>query len=466
MTHSLPTTPAIDHADITAEQVVLGSLLIDPYVMPQVATFLSASDFYLPPHQVLFNVMEGLLARDAPTDFVLVFHELEQRGDVDAAGGYNYVAALPNEVPTSLHALRYANIVLRESVARQSGQVGEQLMLGLDTANLVDQLESAKQRLGKLQELVILQKTASSREEAWDRVMAGWRGERVEEDFIPTGLEDLDWALNGGMRRGHLIVLGGRPSLGKTACAVTILHHVVIRRSGRGILYSYEMSAEEINQRLTCIEGQILLSTLQNRLPDGPVQEKALHVGAKVRAAPVDIVSAAGWTIDDISNDVNERTQQGRMDLVAIDYLQLCRYRGSEKNRTAQAEYVSGRAKEIARRCDAPVLALSQLSREPEKRAGGDPELTDLRWGGTEQDADIVLMLSNDDDNWSSPRQVVKKRLDIRKNRHGKTGRVLVGFRGEYTQFVNLGTRHSEEPSVAPMRAAVLSVAGDDEVAF
>jgi replicative DNA helicase len=428
-----------------AEEAVLGSILINPEALFDVAPFLHAEDFYTVSHQQIWDVIITLHDRREPVDFLTVVEELARRGQLEQIGGSAYITSLINAVPTALHAEAYGRIVERTALRRRLiDAAGEIAKVAYEDASEVDEVidraESAlfnvtQRRLTK--ELVPIKEVIS---EYYDRIqyLYDHRGEMIG---VPTGFIDLDRLL-GGLQKSDLVIVAGRPGTGKTSFLLTIALNAARKFGQRIAVFSLEMSSEQLVQRLVSAETGIDSQRL--RLGDLKEEEWPLFVQATSRLADTRIF------IDDTPSisALQLRTKCRRLyaeygiDLVLVDYLQLMTGDARAENRVQEISYISRNLKALARELDVPILAAAQLSRAVEQRQDKRPILSDLRESGSiEQDSDVVMFIYRDDlYNPETERQNIAE-IHVAKHRNGPTGSVDLFFRSQLTQFANLMTR-------------------------
>jgi replicative DNA helicase len=435
--------------NIEAEEAVLGSLLIDPDATLRVATFLTSKDFYVQRHAWIYEAILSLHDRNEPADLVTLTDELERQGKLDAVGGAAFLTTLIHGTPTSFHAEFYGRIVERTAVLRRLIDVAGEIarMAYQDVENVSEVVDRAESLVFGVSERRVARDLVPIRhvlDQFYDRIeyLNAHQGEVIG---IPTGLGPLDRLL-GGFQRSDLIIVAGRPGMGKTSLALSIALQAARKWHKRIGVFSLEMSSEQVVQRLVSAETGIDSQRL--RLGQIAEQEWTTLVNA------TNILSETHVYIDDTPalSAMEMRTRARRLhaehglDMLMVDYLQLMRgdYRG-DANRVQEISYISRSLKSLARELNIPVVALSQLSRAVEARADKRPMLSDLRESGSiEQDADVVILLYRDDayDPESDKQNVAEIR--VAKHRSGPVGMVEAFFRKELTQFVDLEVRREK----------------------
>ncbi len=430
---------------LEAEQSVLGAILIDRDAVVEVAEFLRPQDFYRQANARIFAGILDLFERREPIDIVTVAEVLERDGDLEGVGGRAYLASLTSSTPTAVHAVQYARIVERKSVLRNLiAAAGKIAGIGYeDPAEIQEAIDRAESELFNVSSRRITAGFAPLKDllhAAYDRLdyLHAHRGEILG---VRSGFPDLD-QLTTGFQKSDLIILAARPSVGKTSLALNIAEHAAVRDKRSVGIFSLEMSKEQLVQRL--------LSSVANidadRLRTGFLEEMDF-----TRLAPaMNALSEAQLYIDDTPNisTMELRTKARRLqaeaglDLVVVDYLQLMQGSSSTKdaNRVQEVSEISRGLKGLARELDVPVIALSQLSRQPEMRNEKEPRLSDLRESGAiEQDADLVLFLwreaERQGDSHAAEQEEIK--LKLAKHRNGPTGEIALEFRKRQTRFVS-----------------------------
>ena len=430
---------------IEAEQSVLGAVLIDRDAMIEIAEFLRPEDFYRQAHGRIYAVMLDLSERREPIDIVTVSEALERSGDLETIGGRAYLGTLTNQTPTAVHAAQYARIVERKSLLRNLiGAAGKIAGIGYeDPAEVQEAIDRAESELFAVSQRRIgasFSPLKTLLHDAYDR-LDYLHAHRGEISGIRTGFGDLD-SLTTGLQKSDLVILAARPSVGKTSFALNIAEHAAVKDRKSVGIFSLEMSKEQLVLRL--------LSSVSNidsqRLRTGFLEELDF-----ARIAPaMNALSEAPIYIDDTPNitTMELRTKARRLqaeagvDLIIVDYLQLMQSSTTTRdaNRVQEVSEISRGLKALARELKIPVLALSQLSRQPEMRESKEPRLSDLRESGSiEQDADLVMFLWREkergSDDQATDGEVVK--LKLSKHRNGPTGEIDLWFKKAQTRFVS-----------------------------
>jgi replicative DNA helicase len=438
---------------LEAEQSVLGAILIDRETIIEIAEFLRPEDFYRQAHAKVYQAMLELFERREPVDLVTVAETLERNEDIEAIGGRSYLSTLSNQTPTAVHAVQYARIVERKAVLRNLiGAAGKIAGIGYeDPAEIQEAIDRAESELFQVSNRRITVGFAQLKEllhAAYDR-LDYLHAHRGELNGVASGFKDLD-ALTTGFQKSDLIVVAARPSVGKTSFALNVAEWAAVREKRSVGLFSLEMSKEQLVLRL--------LSSVANidstRLRTGFLEEMDF---ARIAPAMNDL-SEAQLYIDDTPNitSMELRTKARRLqaesglDLVIVDYLQLMQATTTNRdaNRVQEVSEISRGLKALARELSVPVIALSQLSRQPEMRESKEPRLSDLRESGAiEQDADLVIFLYREKDKPGEEEQTDGEVINVKlaKHRNGPTGDIQLWFRKSQTRFQSYaGQRYSE----------------------
>jgi replicative DNA helicase len=443
----------ITPANPEAEESVLGALLIDPDAVIRVASFLRADDFYREKNGWLYQAILDLHERRQPADFITVVDELERRNQLQETGGATYITTLINNTPTAVHVEHYAHIVERTATLRRLiGAAGNIAALAYEEADDLDELvDRAEQLIFGVSERRVRRDLTPVRQ-----IMHGVV-DRI--DFlhrhkggilgVPSGFSKIDKLL-GGFQKSDLIVLAARPGVGKTSLALNIAVNAAKRHAQRVAFFSMEMSNEQLVQRLLAAETGIN----QQRLRMGEIEDDEWQM--LVEAAGV--LSDTLLFIDDTPamSALELRTKARRLqaefglDLVIVDYLQLMRGEARSENRVQEISYITRSLKSLARELEAPLIAISQLSRAVESRSDHKPILSDLRESGSiEQDSDIVMFIYREELIKENTERKNIADIIVAKHRNGPTDTVPLYFDKELTRFADLElTRQALDPGI------------------
>lgn len=424
-----------------AERAVLGALLIDSEAIGEIASFLKPADFYRERHRVIYAARFDLYERHEPGDFVTLVDELRRRGQLDTVGGAAYLAELVNDVPTAAHVEYYAHIVERCALMRRLITAGGQIAaIGYENPADVDSaLDKAEQTLFDVSQRRVSQDFVTMREalRAYFETIEYLHEHRGETFGVPSGFHDLD-QMTGGLHASDLIIIAGRPGVGKTGFALSLVRNVAARVNATAAIFSLEMSAEQLVQRLLCMEAQVDSQRIRSGFIDEYEWRRISEAFGVLSDAPIFIDDTAGITIHDLRMKARRLKAEHDLKLLVVDYLQLMQGRGLE-NRVQEVSEISRSLKGLARDLDVPVIALSQLSRAVESRQDHRPMLSDLRESGSiEQDADIVMFIHREE--LYKPDTDRKNIADIilAKHRNGPVGQIPVRFFPSQTRFADL----------------------------
>ncbi|HEL1061740.1 TPA: replicative DNA helicase [Streptococcus equi subsp. zooepidemicus] len=431
--------------DIQAEQAVLGSIFINPEKIIEVAEYLKPDDFYKPAHRILFKAMLSISSNAEPIDVVTVKSVLESQDNLATIGGITYLLEVVNAVPTSVNAEHYAKIVAKKAQLRSiidslSDSIGNAYDENMDIDEIIAKTERS-----------LIEVSQSSNKSSFRPIhdVLAENYQKIEERSnnntqitgIATGFYDFD-KLTTGLHADQLIILAARPAMGKTAFALNIAQNVATKSNKAVAVFSLEMGAESLVERMLASEGTIKSHHIRTGQLTAEDWQRLIYAQGELAEAPIFIDDTAGVKITDIRARARRLSQEtDGLGLIVIDYLQLIQGSRSD-NRQQEVSEISRQLKIIAKELKVPVIALSQLSRSVEQRQDKRPIMSDLRESGSiEQDADIVAFLYRDDyytDKSDDQPESNLTELIIKKNRHGSLGTVNLYFHKEYTKFSSL----------------------------
>ena len=423
-----------------AERGVLGSMLIEPEAIPQALTVLRPEDFYRDANRAIYEAMLTLFERSEPIDLVTLSEELRKSGRLDAVGGIAYLTSLAAGVPTAAHVERYAQMVRDRSLARQVIRAGTEIVSrGYDPQLPADELlDEAEAKIFQIAQDRGTKGYAALKDvllQAIGKLNTIYR-EGGGVTGVPTGFARLD-ELTAGLQPADLIIVAARPSMGKTAFALNLARNAAMQ-GVPVVIFSLEMSREQLAMRLVCSEGFINQNNLRTgRMSEAEWKNFALAVD-RLSAAPIFIDDTPSLTALDLRARARRLKAEHHIGLVLLDYLQLMESRTRTENRQQEISAISRSLKALARELEVPVVALSQLSRAVESREHKQPMLSDLRESGAiEQDADVVAFIYRDDyyNQELPPEKQNIAEINVAKQRNGPTGKVYLHFQKEYGRF-------------------------------
>ena len=429
--------------DINAEQSVLGGMMLSKDAIADVVESLRGNDFYRPAHQTIFDVVLDLYGRGEPVDAVTVAAELTKRGEIARIGGAPYLHTLISSVPTAANAGYYAKIVAERAILRRLVEAGTRIVqlgysgIGNEVDDIVDRAQAAIYDVTERRQTDDYSILESLLQPTMDEIEAsGHRGGGLTG--VPTGFADLD-ALTNGLHPGQLIVIAGRPAMGKSTLGLDIARSASIKHGQTSVLFSLEMSKHEITMRLLSAEARIPLQAMRTgQMRDDDWKKLTSRLG-DVASAPMYIDDSPNLTMMEIRAKSRRLKQRHELRVVIVDYLQLMSSHTKVENRQQEVSQISRSLKLLAKELEVPVIALSQLNRGPEQRNDKKPQLSDLRESGAiEQDADVVILLHREDIYERESPRAGEADLIVAKHRNGPTNTIVVAFQGHYSRFVDM----------------------------
>ena len=429
--------------DIDAEQAVIGSMLTDKDAVVEAVETLKPDDFYRQDNKTIYEAILNLYNRAEPIDIITVKSELTSLGKLEAVGGLEYLAVLPDKVPTTANVDKYIKIVEEKSILRRLIKASNELIdLGYaqseEVDSIIDQAEKkvfeisqGKNQKGYTPIKDILVESFAELEKLYNQ--------KEPITGIPTGFADLDYK-TAGLHNSDLVLVAARPAMGKSAFALNIATNAAVGAKVPTVIFNLEMSKSQLVSRILCSEAMVD----SNKIRTGKIEEddwvKLATALGPLSEAPIYIDDTPGITVTEIRAKCRKLKMEKNIGLIVIDYLQLIQGSGKRNSsREQEISEISRSLKILAKELDVPVIALSQLSRAAEQRADHRPMLSDLRESGAiEQDADIVMFLYRDD--YYNPDSEKKNIAEVimAKHRAGSTGTVELLWLGNYTKFVNI----------------------------
>lgn len=435
--------------DLEAEQAIIGSMLTDRDAVISAIEILKEEDFYREDNKAIYTAILNLYNRAEPIDIITVKSELESMGKFEQVGGLEYLAELPEKVPTTANAMKYIKIVEEKSTLRRLIKTANEIIeLGYSpTEDVEDIMEGAEKKIFNIMQEKnqkgyapikdVLVESFTKLEELYNR--------KQHITGVPSGFTELDYR-TAGFHGSELILIAARPAMGKTAFALNIATNAAVKANVPVAVFSLEMSKEQLVNRILCSESMVD----SNKVRTGKLEEddwtKLAGAIGPLSEAKIFIDDTPGINITEIRAKCRKLKLEKNIGMVVIDYLQLIQ--GSNKrggSREQEISEISRSLKILAKELDVPVIALSQLSRAAEQRPDHRPMLSDLRESGAiEQDADIVMFLYRDDYyNQDSEKKDIAE-IIIAKHRGGSTGTIELLWLGSYTKFVNLERRFDD----------------------
>jgi replicative DNA helicase len=424
---------------LEAEESVLGSMMLSGEAIAAVVEILKASDFYRPAHHRLYEAILAVYGRGEPVDAITCVEELKRRKSIDDVGGALYVYNLVESVPSPASASYYAKIVADNALLRRLIKAASEIMTSAyanpeDPRKAADEAEGliySVARADEQEEVVPLKDLVDESMAALEHI------QQRESRFagVPTGFDDLDELLS-GLQPGNLVIIAARPGVGKSSLVTNMARNVAVK--GHPVaMFSLEMSRFEIGMRLLCGEAKVPWDKVRSGRVATEDWTRIVEAAEELHEAPLFIVDSGNVTIVDIRAKARRmKTSRTGLGLIIVDYLQLMSGHHRTESRQQEVAEISRSLKLLAKELDIPVLAVSQLNRNPETRADKRPQLSDLRESGSlEQDADIVMFIHRDDSD--DPTTKGKADIIVAKHRNGPTATIPLTFLPHLTLFRN-----------------------------
>jgi replicative DNA helicase len=427
---------------LEAERSVLAAMLLDPEAVGRAVELIDADVFYRTAHQKIFQAMLALFGRNEKIDLVTLSEELRKRGELEAVGGPAVLTQVLEFASTSANLEQHVKIVHSKSVLRSlikaASEIQQECYAAEDETPAI--LDRAEQRIFRITDQRVRQGFVSVKEMMMPTIkhIEEIAGRDAFVTGVPSGYDDLD-KLTAGFQKSDLIIIAGRPGMGKTSFALNLAENAAIQHHKHVAVLSIEMSKEQLVLRMLCSQSEVPLFKVRGgRLSEAEFRRLVNLTGGLYKASIL-IDDSAAPSVLEIRAKCRRLKSENRLDLVVIDYLQLIRASGPVENRVQEISQITRALKALAKELDVPIIALSQLSRAVETRAGDrKPQLSDLRESGSiEQDADVVLFVYREE-MYKKDDPAVKGRADIliAKQRNGPTGDVKLTFLHDFTKFV------------------------------
>lgn len=432
---------------IEAEQSVIGSMIIDKSAIVQVAEKLEENDFYREGHKVIYRAIYEMFKDDMAVDLLTLLEYLKSAGQLEKAGGVTYITELSSSVPTTANLASYIKIVQEKSTLRKLIKASTKIIE--DSYNKQDEVENVLDKAEKRM-FDISEKRSTNDFEPLSVVLE--RGfleiERLfnnkgEITGVGSGIKDLD-AKTSGFQKGDMVLIAARPSMGKTTFALNIAENAALREGKSVVVFSLEMSKEQLAYKLLCSEANVDMLKLRTGNLEDKDWENIARATGPLSKAKIYIDDTAGVSVMEMRSKCRRLKMEYGIDLILIDYLQLMSGSSSE-SRQQEVSEISRSIKALAKEMECPVIALSQLSRAPEQRADHRPMLSDLRESGSiEQDADVVMFLYRDEYYNKESEDAGIAECIIAKQRNGPVGTVKMAWLGQFSKFGDLEVVHQE----------------------
>lgn len=440
MSESFDRTPP---QDVAAEQSVLGGMMLSKDAIADVIEVLRDSDFYRPAHEIIFDVITDLYGRGEPADAVTVAAELTKRAELGRIGGAGYLHTLIAGVPTAANAGYYARIVRERAILRRLVDAGTrivQLGYGADGGEVDEIVNTAQSEI-----YAVTERRASEDYLPLRDIIPGTM-EEIELNSsrdgkmvgVPTGFRDLD-NLTGGLHPGQMIVIAARPAVGKSTIGLDIARSASIKHNMASVIFSLEMSRNEIAMRMLSAESDVELNSLRKGIRNDDEWTAIAATMGRISDAPLFIDDSPNMAMMEIRAKCRRLKQRHDLRLVVIDYLQLMSSGKRVESRQQEVSEFSRSLKLLAKELEVPVIAISQLNRGSEQRSDKRPQVSDLRESGSiEQDADMVILLHREEVYDKDTPRKAEADVIVAKHRNGPTADLVVAFHGHKARFVDM----------------------------
>ena len=413
--------------DIEAEQAVIGSMLTDQDAVSSAIETLKPEDFYREDNKIIYEAILNIYNRAEPIDIITLKAELSSMNKLEAVGGLEYIAVLPDKVPTTANVDRYIKIVEEKAMLRNLIKTANEIL------NMGYEPTEEPERVMDLAEKKIFDVMQKKSQKGYTPIK-----DVLVESFVPTGFIDLD-RMTAGLHGSEFILIAARPAMGKSAFALNIGVYAATRANIPVAIFSLEMAKDQVANRILCSEALVDSNAVRTGELTDEDLSKLAETSGELSQAQIFIDDTAGISVMEIRAKCRKLKLEKNIGLVIIDYLQLVQGSGKTSSREQEIAEISRSLKILAKEIEVPVIALSQLSRAVEARPDHRPMLSDLRESGSiEQDADIVMFLYRDDYYNEDSEKKNQAEVIIAKQRAGSTGTVDLAWLGQYTKFANL----------------------------
>jgi replicative DNA helicase len=436
--------------NLEAEQSILGGILIENEAINRVTEILDADDFYRDAHRKIFNALINLSARDEPSDLITLTNELRKIDQLDSIGGASYLAFLIDLVPTAANIEYYARIVKEKAILRKLIQTSTEIITQSyeDRGDVENFLDEAERAIFEISERRVKPSFYPIKDIIKDsfKILERLYEKKELITGVPSGFKELD-RLTAGFQPSDLIIIAGRPSMGKTAFCLNVAQYAAIEKKIPIALFSLEMSKEQLGIRMLCSEAHVEGTKLRSGFLSESDWPRLTIAAGNLSEAPIYIDDTAALTVLELRAKARRLKSDHGLGMLVIDYLQLMKGRTRVESRQQEISEISRSLKALAKELNLPVIAVSQLSRKTEERTGNRPQLSDLRESGAiEQDADLILFIYRDEvynRSEENPNRG-KAEIIIGKQRNGPIGKIELAFLDKFTTFKDLYKGESE----------------------
>jgi replicative DNA helicase len=430
---------------VEAEQAVLGGLMLDRAAWDNVGDVVVADHFFRPDHAIIFESIAALAGEAQPCDPVTVSEHLQRLGKLNEAGGLAYLGTLTRDTPGAANVRAYAEIVKERALLRELVSAGGEIAGSVWS----EEGESARDLVEKAERRIFAIAEGSARGKGYTSAKAALPAliDTIDDLYnnpnkprgLPTGFIDFD-TKTGGLRGGDLLIIAGRPSMGKTTLAINIAEHAALKEGVRAsvAIFSLEMPAEQLLTRMLSSVGSVHLGNIRSGKLSEDDWPRITGATKQLQDAKIFIDDTPALTPTELRARARRIKREHGLDLIVVDYLQLMSVPGTKENRATEISEISRGLKALAKEIHCPVIALSQLNRGVEQRENKRPVMSDLRESGAiEQDADMILLIYREEVyNKETPKKGVAD-IDLAKHRNGETGDIRLTFRGQFSRFEN-----------------------------
>lgn len=434
--------------NLEAEQSVLGAILLDNEAISEIIEILLPEDFYKEVHRKIFRSILELVERNEPADLVTLTNELKKKNELERIGGAAYLASLVEAVPTSANILHYARIVKDKAVVREVISVATDIASKgyeetSDTAEFLDHAEKLIFGVSEKRQSNSLMPIAPIIKDSFLQIEKHYERKELITG-LPTGFREID-RLTAGLQSSDLIIVAGRPAMGKTSLCLNIAEHAALEVKIPVAIFSLEMAREQLAMRLLCSGARIDSLRVRSGLLSQEEWDRLVHTAGPLSEANIFIDDTPQMTALEMRAKARRLKASKGLGLVVVDYLQLMTSRGRTESREREISEISRSLKAMAKELEVPVIALSQLNRSVESRVDKRPQLSDLRESGAiEQDADVVGFIYRDEIYNKESAEKGIAEFNLVKHRNGPTGLSRLAFLSEYTRFENLAFEYSD----------------------